>query len=165
MSFHGFGSAAFQSLWNKLAQERPPQGILSEQVWSTNKASSILEAKPRLEQALSNTKLSFLSANHFLKETFKENLTLSQYVHKQASQTLDLFTYIVKIKGLALQSVISSTLDALCGTHIIKKLLTDTAQVNPAWFFVKATHHVASDVWREQAAEKNGSSSQNAEGS
>lgn len=49
ISFHGSGSAAFHTLWNKLTQERPPQGILSEQVWSTNKAASILEAKPRPE--------------------------------------------------------------------------------------------------------------------
>lgn len=31
-SVHGFDSAAFQSLWNKLAQERQPRGILPEQV-------------------------------------------------------------------------------------------------------------------------------------
>lgn len=57
---------------------------------------------------------------------------LTQYVHTEAPQGLDACTHTVKIKGLALQSAISSTLDVLRGTRIIKKMSADKAQVNTA---------------------------------
>lgn len=61
----------------------------------------------------------------------QENFTPSRYVHTEAPQSLDASTHTVKIKGLALQSVISSTLDVLLGARIIK-MSADTAQVNTA---------------------------------
>lgn len=74
LSVHGHSSVTFQSLWNKFAQERPPQGIHSEQISSTNKAPTILEAKPHLEKSLAKTKLSFSISQLFFSQAANINL-------------------------------------------------------------------------------------------
>lgn len=96
LNVHRRGCVTFQSLWNKFAQERPPQGIHSEQISSTNKAPTILEAKPHLEKFLAKTKLSssisqlfFSSRTASGKHQFLDNVTHStSFIHFPPTNTV-----------------------------------------------------------------------------
>lgn len=105
-----------------------------------------------------NWTLFFKSANNFP----KENLALLQYVDKQASLSADIFRYIDKNWGYGTSKFPQFQIRCpVRGPQHEEVVNWHTSSP----FCVKGTHHFASDLWREQAAMRNGSSSQNAEGS
>lgn len=128
--------------WHK--KHRPKGFSLSQQVWSTNEASSILEAKPRHEWA-----------NHLFTAGVlfqRQHLKLKSYTVALLTPTFTQFPLPppnLLLKDFKLESFLGCRFSRAHKSH-----KTDTAQVKKTnkpknihhFFCVKATHHFACDV-------------------